>query len=254
MLTTTNPDKDWENFGRTDPYYAVATHDKFHRDKLNEDAFREFFAVGERHVMEVFEIVDKHFVPGFRPARGLDFGCGVGRLVVPLSQRSDFITGVDVSEAMLLEAKRNCEGRGIQNVEFVKGDDELTRVQGSFDFVNSHVVFQHIPTKRGEKLLRALIDRLRPGGIGVLHFAYSTEGSWMRRAIRWMRKSIPGIHGLLNLFSGKAFDYPQMQGNCYRLDRVFRMLQANGCVDLHVRFTKYVDYYGVILFFQKSVP
>ena len=252
MLITVKPDKNWESFGRNDPYYAVATHDKFHRDKLNDDALREFFSVGRRHVTEVFEIVHKHFAPQFRPLRALDFGCGVGRLMIPLSERCTSVIGVDVSEAMLLEAKRNCERREISNVDFIKGDDELSRLEGSFDFINSHVVFQHIPRKRGEKLVRVLINRLQLGGIGVLHFAYSTESSWIRRVLRGMRKSIPGIHGVLNLLHGKPFDYPQMQGNCYRLDRIFRLLEANDCGDLYVHFTNYGGYYGAILFFQKT--
>jgi len=68
-----------------------------------------------------------------------------------------------------------------------------------------------------------------------------------------MRKSIPGVHGVLNLLDGTAFDYPQMQGNRYNLNTIFRMLQANGCADLYVRFTNYPGNYGVILFFRKGI-
>jgi SAM-dependent methyltransferase len=250
-MLTTNTDKNWARFGATDPYYAVATHERFHRDQLNEDTLREFFEIGLNHITEVFKLIHNHFVPGFRPARGLEFGCGVGRLVIPLAKLCVSVVGVDVSEAMLREAKNNCDERGIANVDFVKGDDELTGVRGSFDFINSHVVFQHIPTKRGEQILRELLARLQPGGIGVLHFAYAMDNPGSKRAIRWLRKSIPGVHGVLNLLQGKALNYPQMQGNCYDLNRVLRMLQTNGCGDPYVRFTHYAAYHGVILVFQK---
>jgi len=124
-MLTRNTDKDWECFATSDPYYAVATHEKFHRDNLNEDVRREFFEVGQRHVEQIFKIIHTYFASGFRPSRALDFGCGVGRLVVPLAELCRSVVGVDVSESMLLEAKINCDRRGISNVDFIRGDDEL---------------------------------------------------------------------------------------------------------------------------------
>jgi len=252
-MLTTKSDKHWECFGRIDPYYAVATHERYHKDNLNEDALKEFFESGQHHIEEIFKVIHTQLVPGFRPVRAIDFGCGVGRLVVPLAAMCTSVVGVDVSEYMLLEAKRNCESRGISNVDLVRGDDKLTRVLGSFDFINSHVVFQHIPTRRGEQLLKGLIDRLQGGGVGVLHFTYSTDRSWIGRAIRWTRKSIPGAHGVLNLLQGRAFDYPLMQSNLYHLNTIFGILQANGCTDMYVRFTDYPGNYGVSLFFKKTL-
>jgi 2-polyprenyl-3-methyl-5-hydroxy-6-metoxy-1,4-benzoquinol methylase len=252
-MVTLNSDRDWECFATIDPYYAVATHEKFRRENLNEDVLREFFEVGQRHVEQIFKIIHTYFEPGFRPSRALDFGCGVARLVMPLARLCTSVVGVDVSESMLLEAKRNCEKRHISNVEFIKGDDELARVSGLFDLINSHVVFQHIPTRRGERLLRRLIALLEDRGIGVLHFAYATESPRIKKAVQALRKSVPGVHGVLNLLQGKVFDYPQMQGNRYHLNTIFRILQANGCADLYVRFTDYPGNYGVILFFRKGV-
>ena len=251
-MLTINSDNDWEHFARLDPYYAVATHEKYHKDNLNEDVLREFFESGQRHMEEIFKIIHTHLVSTFRPVRALDFGCGVGRLVMPLAAMCTSVVGVDVSESMLLEARANCARQGISNVEFIKGDDELSRVVGPFDFINSHVVLQHIPTGRGEKLVKGLIDRLQNGGVGVLHFAYSAGKTRIRRAIPWVRKSIPGVHHVLNLLQGRAFDYPLMQGNRYHLNTIFQMLQVNGCDHSYIRFTSYPGNYGVILFFQKT--
>jgi 2-polyprenyl-3-methyl-5-hydroxy-6-metoxy-1,4-benzoquinol methylase len=247
-----NSDRDWERFARLDPYYAVTTQETYHKENLSDRTLGEFFESGERHIEEIFRLLHTHFVPDFHPRRALDFGCGVGRLVIPLAARCSSVVGVDVSETMLSEAQENCARRGISNVEFVLGDDALTRVQGSFDFVNSHVVFQHIPVPRGERLVKELIDRMRENGVGVLHFAYSTEKSWLRRSIPWARRSIPGVHNVLNLVQGRAFDYPLMQAHRYHLNTIFRLLQAHGCDHSYLRFTSYPGYSGVIILFQRT--
>ena len=96
-----------------------------------------------------------------------------------------------------------------------------------------------------------LIDRLQEGGVGVLHFAYETEKSKVRRLIPWTRKTIPFVHNMFNLLEGRQFSYPLMQGNRYPLNSILRLLQTKSCDSLYARFTNYPGNYGVILFFQK---
>jgi hypothetical protein len=79
-----NSDLDWEQFAKIDAYYAVATKDQYHKSNLDDKVVAQFFESGEKQVDQVLQIIDAHLVPGFRPQRALDFGCGVGRLVVPL--------------------------------------------------------------------------------------------------------------------------------------------------------------------------
>ena len=78
--------------------------------------------------------------------------------------------GVDVSDAMMAEAARNCRERKITNVSFVKSDDRLSRLEGTFDLIHSIIVFQHIAPHRVELLVRGLVSHLEPGGVGALHF------------------------------------------------------------------------------------
>ena len=182
-----NSDLDWEQFAKIDAYYAVATKDQYHKSNLDDKVVAQFFKSGEEQVDQVLQIIDAHLVPGFRPQRALDFGCGVGRLVVPLGGLCQICRpGVDVSVSMLVEAKKNCKMRGISNVELIQGDDELTRVPlGPFDFRFQLTcsLGTHIPVKRGLRIAELLIDRLQEGGVGVLHFAYETEKPKMRRVI-----------------------------------------------------------------------
>lgn len=247
----TNPDRDWERFGRIDPYFAVLTHEEYHRDRLDAESLARFFESSRTYLDDVLETIREGMDPAFRPVRALDFGCGVGRVTLPLAAIASSVVGVDISQSMLSEAAENSRREGRSNITWVLGDDELSRVPGRFDFVHSVIVFQHIPPRRGEVLFRRLIDLLDPGGIGVLHFTYHTRQTRLSAICRWVRRSVPLAHPCLNLIQGKSVSYPLMQMHDYRLDRLFRVLQETGCNDCLVRFTEHGRHLGVILFFRK---
>src|SRR5215217_7336394 len=138
-------DAEWEKFGRLDSYFGVASAEKFHTAALNPAALQEFFDSGRAHVDEVFGLIRKHSRPDFRPQRALDFGCGVGRITIPLAEVCDQVVGVDVSASMLDEARKHCSRHQVNNVELLPSDDALTAAPGTFDFVHSFIVLQHIP-------------------------------------------------------------------------------------------------------------
>src|SRR4029453_18161126 len=94
-------DRVWNHLAKTDPYWAVLTLPQFHKDQLTKDALADFFSTGERHVEFVLDVIHSPFDPSFTPWACLDFGCGVGRLVIPFAQKCRAVVGVDVSEAML---------------------------------------------------------------------------------------------------------------------------------------------------------
>jgi SAM-dependent methyltransferase len=251
-LLTNDSDQDWERLARTDPYFAVLT-DPQYRGKPSEIERAEFFRTGEAHVAEVLSIIRSRLYPTFAPARALDFGCGVGRVLIPLAARCREVTGVDVSPAMLEEARRNCEAAGASQVRLVPSDDELSAIEGEFDFVHSYIVLQHIPVPRGERLVRELAERLAPDGIGVFHVVYMrAPASPIRRLVHWARTRVPGAHWALNVARGRPAGTPMMQSNPYSVTRLLDILSSAGCTEVHVRFTNHDGYRGVMLFARKG--
>jgi 2-polyprenyl-3-methyl-5-hydroxy-6-metoxy-1,4-benzoquinol methylase len=250
-------DKAWEYYGKEDPYYGVLTQERYTSKKLSEEGKEEFFATGERYVDSVLKTVRDHLDSSFRPVRALDFGCGVGRLALPLARASDSVVGVDVSESMLAVAEANAKAQGLANVTFVKGDDSLSRVSGRFNFIHSFIVFQHIPPNRGAVIFKKLIDLLQDDGIGVLHVTYSYAGTvgLGRRVLKAAKQSLPFFAGTLNVLRGRPFREPIMQMNEYDLNQLFRILQESECHDLHVRFSETSvqghPFYGVSVLFRK---
>lgn len=252
-----NTDKDWESYGQVSPYFGVISDEKFLPENLSESALEDFFASGVDHIENIFDLIAKHIEPDFTPERCLDFGCGVGRIVLPLAQRFNHVVGVDVSNAMLEEATRNSKKYGVNNVEFIQSDDTLSRVSGTFDFIHSYIVMQHIPPARGERLLLRLLELLNEGGVATLHFTYSWSG-WLQTATRgqrlkrWLKESVPGMLGLFNLAQGRRFDHPYMLMNAYDMNNLLSMVQEHGCKQVHLQFTDHGGHWGVMLIFQKK--
>ncbi len=195
-----NDVESWERLARTDALWAVLSSDEFHDDALTRAAIERFWASGEQHIEHVLAIVRGELDPGFAPNVALDFGCGVGRNLVPLARRCRSAVGLDASPTM---AKR-CEGRlaecGLSNgAAFVTGrriDPGPLAPFGPVDFVHSVLVFQHIATEEGLGLLDQLLDLLAPGGHGFLQFHCKSPGGAAARAVKSLRLRSPRMNAL----------------------------------------------------------
>jgi SAM-dependent methyltransferase len=253
----TKTDEAWEYFGKNDPYFGVLTSADFKKGQLTEEAKKHFFATGELYVESLFEAIQEVFEPDFRPARAMDFGCGVGRLIIPFAARCGAVVGVDVSTSMLDTARRNCRELGLTNASFVQADDRLSYLAGDFDFIHSFIVFQHIPQGRGLEIFRRQVGMLKGDGIGAIHFTYSYGGrlpAWRRLQIAAQHR-VPLVNGLTNLVKGRPAGEPPMQMNEYDVNRLLKILQESGCHQVHLRFSETSDrgrpFYGVTFLFRK---
>jgi SAM-dependent methyltransferase len=231
-----------------DPFFSVLTWNKFRRKNLTQEAVDEFFATGESYIDHLFRTIRAHIDPDFNPQRSLDFGCGLGRLVVPLSKRSGSVVGLDVSEAMLRGAREHLDRLDVRNVELVRSDDALTSLEGSFDLVHSFIVFQHIPVRRGEALFRKLLGHMRDRSVGALHLAYANTRDplhpgflthFKRLRIR-AESALRTLRGIGN-----------MQMHNYDLNVIFRILQEEGVRRTHVELTDHDRALGALILFQK---
>jgi len=251
-MLTANSDTAWKIFGKTDPYYAVCTLDRFRAGHLDDEARRQFFRSGEMHIERVLKVIRESLDPGFQPVRALDFGCGVGRVTIPLARLCSEVVGVDVSSAMLTEAAENCRRQGIDNVNLVRSDNRLSEVSGRFDFIHSFIVFQHLPVWKGMRLARIMIDLLTENGMGALHFTHARRASRARKAVHWLRAHVPLANNLANVVQGRPWPKPMMQMNSYSVNALCEMLQASGCNPVHLRFTDHDGHLGIFVFFRKA--
>jgi SAM-dependent methyltransferase len=166
-------DRDWAKVAETNPYWAVLSDDRFLGREIDSTERERFFATGEAAVAELFSRIERHFVPDFVPARTLDYGCGVGRMLMPLAHRSGEAVGVDVSPRMVELSRRHLRDASIHNAQVVFPDDPIMQGEAVFDLINSFIVLQHIPPERGYRIFANLLRLLRPGGVAALHVSYA---------------------------------------------------------------------------------
>ncbi|TAD75095.1 MAG: class I SAM-dependent methyltransferase [Sphingomonadales bacterium] len=227
-------DHNWRLWGERDPYYGVLTSPQFRKDKISANR-QIFFDDGQAFVGHWLTEIERHF-GGLPRGRALDFGCGVGRLTIPLSDHFESVTGLDISQGMLNEARHNSADR---NIEYLLSDDTLSLVDGTFDFVNSIMVLQHIPVARGMAIMSKLLARVRKGGACLIQVSTKrNHGLWDELRYRF-RHHLPGGQAMMNLLERRAADTPVMQMNEYSIDAVLALFRAHGFEDMLVCYERH---------------
>lgn len=135
---------------------------------------------------------------------------------------------------MLAEARRCCDARGLDNVMLID-PSRLDELVSDFDLITCQLVFQRIPPRAGSELARRLTARLAPGGVAMLHFSL-TPGSALTAIFYWTLRSVPPARGIWNVMRGRDRDYPFMDMNRYRLERLLRDVHAAGIDEVAVRY------------------
>ncbi|MBM3678025.1 MAG: class I SAM-dependent methyltransferase, partial [Actinobacteria bacterium] len=180
---------EWNELAEADALWAVLSDPA---KKGGGWALDQFLASGEETVGGFLEQAAELGRPEAHGA-ALDFGCGAGRLVWGLSPHFDRVAGVDVSSEMVTAARSLLAARA--NVELHVNDrpDLSFLADGSFDFVLTLIVLQHVPSRElALGYVRELVRVTAPGGVAVIQaparipLAYRLQP--LRRAYTLLRR------------------------------------------------------------------
>ncbi|MEW6168624.1 MAG: class I SAM-dependent methyltransferase [Pseudomonadota bacterium] len=221
-------DRDWEEWGSADPYFGVCSDDTYRRSNLTSQAREQFFRSGEAHIRNVIARLHEHFDSTFTPHSALDFGCGVGRLTIPLAMRANQVLGIDISRSMIEEAVRNCDEAGIDNVSFAISDDALSAAPWKFDIVHTNIVLQHIPWRRGRRIIQQLADRVEKNGYLCAQVLTRCSSPVLIRRLVKLRYAIPALNWTRNLLRRRPAFEPAMQLHVYDLKSIISDLGLRG--------------------------
>jgi ubiquinone/menaquinone biosynthesis C-methylase UbiE len=153
----------WNDFGKQDPLWAIMTWPSKRNRQWKLD---EFFRTGEDEIKATLDHVESVGLP--RPhRRALDFGCGVGRLTQALGTRFESVCGVDIAQSMI-ELAREYNKHGERCQYFHNTADDLRIFEdGSFDFVFTLRVLQHMRPEYSQAYIREFMRLLAPGAVAV---------------------------------------------------------------------------------------
>lgn len=172
---------EWEELARREPYFTLLT------DASNSVPTAEFFDTGEADVSRLLATIASLLRRDIPLTSVLDFGCGAGRLTLPLARRATRVVACDLAPTMLVHARQNAVSAGLHNISFILADEFAELAPASFDFVCSLLVLQYVPPADGYALIARLVKLLAPGGVAALHLTVQRPGSGVRRLVRFMR-------------------------------------------------------------------
>jgi len=163
--------RDWDLRARENALYYI--------DCGHADSEEAFWRSGEEDLVN-FILRDLDLD---RNASALEIGCGIGRLLRPLSFRVASAVGVDISGEMIERARQALADR--PNLLLLHTSGDLADVaDASSDFLFSFIVFQHIPVKRAVSRYFEEAARVLKAG-AVLRIQVDGRPSRRRSADTW---------------------------------------------------------------------
>ena len=153
----------WERLGRQDPFWAAVSWKDKSDGRWSAD---EFFRTGEAAVADLLERATGLGIDMPRE-RALDFGCGPGRLTQALVPHFGAVDGVDIARSMIANARHfNRHGDRCRYHVSRTGDLRLFD-DGTFTFVCSLLVLQHMTPSIARRYIREFLRVLAPSGLLV---------------------------------------------------------------------------------------
>lgn len=137
----------------------------------------------------IFQLLQK-FAPGSSSI--LELGCGTGIHAGLLAEKGYSVTGVDVSESMLVAAQERLvtlPAAQQAKLKFVSGDVRTVRAEATFDVVLSlfHVVSYQTSNEDLEQMFTTAKMHLKPGGIFLFDCWYGPTVLTDRPTVRVKR-------------------------------------------------------------------
>lgn len=239
----------WEDFGVSDAYYSVSTFDKFRSGRIDDEARADFFASGREHLDLIWSVFERHFGAFDTPKNAIDIGCGVGRVLLPLAERCEWATGVDISTAMLAEARRNADGQGVENIRLIETDEFLRDADARYDLVHTFIVMQHVEPQIGYWMIEKMLESLTDGGRAMIHTVFQDSSPFARKLRFRIYRAVPAVHKFLNWIRGKTERFMPM----YEYDRqaITTLFDKHGCRVIDTIDTDH-GFAGTMFFIEKG--
>lgn len=223
-------------------------------------SWEKVLAKGHQRAEEIAAAIERETRTGIEGRRALDFGCGVGRIAIPLAERCEHVYGIDIATSMREQMSANAAHEGVSNIEALP-PEALPSLAGRYDLLVSLHVLQHIRMREGEQLLRDLLRGLAPGGVGYVNLVLRPAHPLLS-VMRWIWLSPRAwrpkrrLHPLNPVKWLRVLDtsYVYMMRRSYSLNRLGRVLAEEGIGEWHVHYNRGETgraYDAAALIFQK---
>jgi len=141
----------------------------------------------------------------------MDFACGTGRITGVAVRHFGKVVGVDVSTAMLVEARKSVD------TQFVQQDLTRTPLDEAFDVALAFRFFLNAEHSLRQEALRAIRRQLRPGGALVcnIHMSATAPMGWaygLKRAVTGNAHKTMSEAAFVTLLNEEGFSVESITG------------------------------------------
>lgn len=178
----------WDDAAQDDAMGAIMTV-----PDLDEQSFWES---GRTEIERAIEHIDRLGITARRSA--LDFGCGIGRLSVPLADHYVTVVGLDVSGEMITRARAH------DRVLYYRRNWLGGLVD--FDLVYSNITLQHVPMDMQREYVRQFVRALSPQGVAVFEIPYGQTANGRYTAQTMYATPQRLVETWLRTFGAKVLD------------------------------------------------
>lgn len=234
---------DWSYVATEEPYFGVLANEKYRASNITGSDIEEFYKSGEDDIHriralcnDVFKIMPK--------GRVLDFGCGVGRHTLTISKVSKHVTGYDISQEMLDIAHARVLTENIKNVSF---ENQIPK--GPFDWINSYIVFQHIPPKEGYSLFEEILSRSSESAVLTIYIPFWSEVN-ARASKNILSHLVTNLIRALARYGRKPAE-TLIQMHTYELSRIVKIANTAGFKDIYLKYENHGGFHGAWVIAKK---
>jgi ubiquinone/menaquinone biosynthesis C-methylase UbiE len=116
----------------------------------------------------------------------LEYGCGLGSLAFHLAKHATKVTGIDISEVAIEQARERAKNERLENASFLVMDAEnLNFADGTFDLICGSAILHHLNL---DKAFAEIVRSLKPDGVAVF-----LEALGHNPALNLYRKFTPAL-------------------------------------------------------------
>ncbi len=182
-------------------------------------------------------------------SKALDLGCAAGAFIPYLIGKGYEVTGVDIAQGMVDEAKVYCKTLNLSADFSVMDSNKLDLPSNHFDVCIAVGLIEH--QQNDNPTISEIYRVLKPGGICII-----TVRNYFCPYIRWQgafESTIRLMRNLWRFLRGRDPDYPKTShGREHRLFRFLKILKKDGFQPINFRFSHfYIFPYPLSVYLKK---
>ena len=216
--------KNWDNFGKTNPLWSILT---LPSKMITNWQLDDFFETGIREIDAAIKYVESLGI-NIQRRKALDFGCGIGRLTQPLCKYFDEVCGVDIAPSMIELAKKYNRYGGKCRYYLNDTNNLQLFADKNFNFIYSNITLLHMEPRYFKNYIKEFLRILAPDGL--LIFQLPSDPSKIIKRLTRMVLILVTLY-----YKARYGNQPRMEMHGMKQEDVTKFIEENGAKIIDIK-------------------